>query len=129
VKFSELLGEPEPEPELPAKESEPISVFAPVPTSPPPGSTAEPPPPAPPPSTPPPLPRYPATNDPSSAPTVPVPAQAPPIPAPGLSGLAELNVRQPVAEAPTEQSPLADQLIGLTAVEDDLLPSGRRGRK
>jgi hypothetical protein len=113
VKFSELLGEPEPEPELPAEDSEPISVFAPVPTSPPPSTLAEPPPPPPPP-----------------VPTGPITSQVPPpMPAAGRSGLAELNVRQPIAEAPTEASPLADQLIGLTEVVDDLLPSGRRNRK
>jgi hypothetical protein len=112
VKFSELLGEPEPEPELPATDPEPISVFAPVSTTPPPSPSAAPPPPSPP------------------APTAPITSQVPPsMPAAGRSGLAELNVRQPIAEAPTEASPLADQLIGLTEVVDDLLPSGRRNRK
>ncbi len=107
MKFSDLLGEPEPDPEQPdpaqPSEVEPISVFAPVPTSRPPGV--------------PPLP--------SPAP----PLGAPAAPVAGLSGLAELNVHRPVPEAPAEPSALADQLIGLTEVDDDLLPSGRRNRK
>ena len=106
MKFSELLGEPEPDPEKPETEDDPISVFAPIPPpTPPVASSAEPPPPPPPPP-------------PASA--------ADPT---GFSGLAELNVRQPAPEAPTEPSPIGDQLIGLTQVDDDLLPSGRRHRK
>jgi hypothetical protein len=114
VKFSELLGEPEPEPQQPAKASEPISVFAPVPTTPPPASpNVEPPPPPPPPP-----------------PTAPITSQVPPpMPSAGRSGLAELNVRQPVTAPSPEPSPLADQLLGLTEVVDDLLPSARRHRK
>lgn len=108
MKFSELLGEPEPEPEQPAPDSEPISVFAPVPASPPARPTAE--------------------SPPSPPPNAPRTSQ-PPMTAAGRSGLAELNVPQPVSEAPTEPSRLADQLIGLTDVVDDLLPSGRRHRK
>jgi hypothetical protein len=125
VKFSDLLGEPEPEDErdLPASEAEPISVFAPVPVTPPsPPVAAEPSPP------PPPVPAVPRFNAP---PPVPEPSRftaAPPETAGGRSGLAELNVRQPVAEAQTEESSVVDQLTGLEAVEDDLLPS-RRGRK
>jgi hypothetical protein len=113
VKFSELLGEPEPDPEQadPAqpKDVEPISVFAPVPTSPPPG-----------------VPPLPGQAPPLAAPLAPPPGLAP---AAGRSGLAELNVRRPLPEAPAEPSALADQLIGLTEVDDDLLPSGRRNRK
>jgi hypothetical protein len=110
MKFSELLGEPEPEhdPELPASDSEPISVFAPVPVAPPTAPTpavSVPPPPPPPPG-----------------------SMAPPVTG-ARSGLAELNVRQAAPEAPTMESSVQDQLIGLTEVVDDLLPSGRARRK
>ena len=98
MKFSELLGEPEPESEHPETDAEPISVFAPVPVSPPP--------------------------EPAPAPD----QAAPPVPAGGRSGLAELNVRPPIPEAPTEDSSLLDQLTGLDVIVDDLLPS-RRGRR
>jgi hypothetical protein len=111
VKFSELLGEPEPDPEQP--ETDPIGVFAPVPA---------------------PTPPVPPTPPVASEPPPPPPAVPPVPPVPpagpaGFSGLAELNVRQPVPEAPTEPSPIGDQLVGLTEVDDDLLPSGRRHRK
>ena len=109
MKFSELLGEPEPEDEreLPAPDAEPISVFAPVPVPPPSQPIAAEPPPPPPPPAPP----------------------APPAPTTGArSELAELNVRQPVAETPTQESTVLDQLTGLSQVDDDLLPS-RRGRR
>jgi hypothetical protein len=124
VKFSDLLGEPEPEEEreLPASDAEPISVFAPVPVAPPSEPVVEQPPPPPPPvpeaprfNAPPPLPARPPSTEPTAA-------------AGGRSDLAELNVRQPTAEMPTEESSLVDQLTGLDAVVDDLLPS-RRGRK
>jgi hypothetical protein len=113
MKFSDLLGDPEPEPRAegatPATDAEPISVFAPEP----------------------------------AAPPAPVPVVAPnpaasPVsrwadnvvnPTTGRSGLAELNVRQPpagvVAATPADGS-VSDQLIGLTEIVDDLLPSGRR---
>ena len=46
---------------------------------------------------------------------------------PARGGLAELNVRQPVGAATVPvESPVSDQLIGLTEIVDDLLPSGRR---
>jgi hypothetical protein len=114
VKFSDLLGEPEPdeERELPAPDSEPISVFAPVPVPPPSEPIAAEPPP-------PPVPEAPRFNAP---PPGPAPTAGP------RSGLAELNVRQPVAETPTQESAVLDQLIGLDEVVDDLLPS-RRGRR
>ena len=120
MKFSDLLGEPEPEEEreLPASDAEPISVFAPVPVAPPSEPVAVEPPP-------PPLPDPPRFNAP---PPASAPPPAPASPSGGRSGLAELNVRQPVPEAPTVASSLVDQLTGLDAVEDDLLPS-RRGRK
>lgn len=103
MKFSDLLGEPEPEPEseLPGTDAEPIGVFAPA------SSPA-----------PPPLPRF------------QVPSEAPPAPPGSRNGLAELNVRPPIQEPPNpEASSVADQLTGLTEIVDDLLPSARRGRK
>jgi hypothetical protein len=125
MKFSDLLGEPEPEPEsdLPGPDAEPISVFAPVPT-----------PPAPP--------VVPAGVDPAPPGVTtasgrreltepPLPGPAIPEPPPGSrSGLAELNVRRPVPETPvTDDSSVLDQLVGLTEIVDDLLPSARRARK
>ena len=62
--------------------------------------------------------------------TAPITSQVPPPrPSTGRSGLAELNVRQPVTAPAPEPSPLSDQLLGLTEVVDDLLPSGRRHRR
>jgi hypothetical protein len=98
MKFSELLGEPEPDPELPESDSAPISVFAPVPVAP-------------------------------SAPAAPVASPTSAAPAAPRSGLAELNVRQVAPEPPTPESSVQDQLIGLTEVVDDLLPSTRTRRK
>ena len=97
-------------------------MFAPVPVAPPSEPVAvEPPPPPLPPRPDPPRFNVPAAGFCSSA-LLPRP------PSGGRSGLAELNVRQPVPEAPTVASSLVDQLTGLEAVADDLLPS-RRGRK
>jgi hypothetical protein len=109
MKFSDLLGDPEPEPQnespTPAVDAEPISVFAPEPVTPP----------------------TPAARPPASpvsrwADNV-ISAQT------GRSGLAELNVRQPAAgvvAATPDDGSVSDQLIGLTEIVDDLLPSGRR---
>jgi hypothetical protein len=94
MKFSELLGEPEPDPELPDSDSAPISVFAPVPVPP------------------------------AASPAPPVPA-APASPSSPRSGLAELNVHHVAPEPPTIESSVQDQLVGLTEVVDDLLPSTR----
>jgi hypothetical protein len=109
MKFSDLLGDPEPEsqPEVPppAADAEPISVFAPDPVAP----------------------RAPAPRPPAS----PVSRWADNVISSetGRSGLAELNVRQPasgVVAATPDDSTVTDQLIGLTEIVDDLLPSGRR---
>lgn len=114
MKFSELLGEPEPEePPASAPDPEPISVFTPVPVAPPES-------------------RVPEAAAIEETPTIPpptVPAPAPTAAPPGgsRSGLAELNVHQPVA-APVEDGSMVEQLTGLDEVVDDLLPS-RRGRK
>ena len=116
MKFSDLLGDPEPEPEsraevpAPEADSEPITVFAPEPVTPP--------------ETPP---------RPSASP-VSRWADNVVTPATGRSGLAELNVRQPVADAVPgvvagPDASVSDQLIGLAEVDDDLLPAARRGRK
>ena len=126
MKFSDLLGEPEPEEEPASTADEPIGVFAPVPmpeTQPP----AAPPLPTPPPV--PPVPATPLAADDPTEPATPV-AAAPTVPPPtgGRSGLAELNVHQPVPEPPPTESPLGDQLTGLDEVVDDLLPP-RRGRR
>lgn len=143
MKFSELLGEPEPERErdLP-EESEPISVFAPVPVATPPATTSvayptappepvAPPPtvapvPPPPETAPPAPPAPPALTEVPRAPTEvpPTPTEVPAIP---RSGLAEVNVRQEPPPAAAED-PETDALAHLEAVVDDLLPS-RRGRK
>jgi hypothetical protein len=137
MKFSELLGEPEPEPgqepertrererELPA-ESEPISVFAPVPVATPPATTSIAYPSAPPEPV---APRPAVAQEPPLEPRDPVVAPVTPdVAAARRSGLAELNVRQE-APAPAEVAPEADELGYLEAVVDDLLPSTRRGRR
>jgi hypothetical protein len=118
MKFSDLLGEPEPDPrsELPTQDAEPISVFAPDPESPPPVGT--------------PSGTGPVEPRPRPA-TTPVSRWADNVVAPtGRSGLAELNVRQPGSSPPTTwDASVVDQLVGLTEIVDDLLPSARRGRK
>ena len=115
MKFSDLLGDPEPESRAevptPAADAEPISVFAPELATPPE-----------------------TTPRPSTSP-VSRWADNVIIPETGRSGLAELNVRQPVAGAATgglvatDDGSMSDQLTGLTEIVDDLLPSGRRNRK
>ncbi len=138
MKFSELLGEPEPERDrdLP-EEAEPISVFAPVPVAVPPSTpsvaypTTPPEPVAPRPTVAPPPPPEPGAPAPSFAPAAPVaPPSAPPVaPAPPRTGLAEVNVPQEAA-APDPEISEVDALSRLEAVVDDLLPStSRRGRK
>lgn len=146
MKFSDLLGEPEPEREVPEEAatdvavpapepgSEPITIFAPVPVTP----RQDPPVPSVPP-----LPPHDVTTEAPITPRVPVPSQplppsppAPAVPATpsgflpgGRSGLGELNVRQPPGVAtPTADSSVSEQLTGLTEIVDDLLPS-KRGRK
>jgi hypothetical protein len=107
MKFSELLGEPEPEQDepQPAAElsdpaTEPISVFAPVPVE---------------------------TPAPPAA--VVYPGDPPEPVAQPRTGLAEVNVRRE-AEVPTEAVETTDRIAGLDEVVDDLLPSTfrRRGR-
>jgi hypothetical protein len=116
VKFSDLLGEPEPE-ERPADasaersgEPDAITVFAPVPEA-----SPDPPPPL--------VDRAPdpvldAPQDPPLAAVVPT----------GRSDLASLNVHQPAPAPEPPRSSVLDQLVGLDEVVDDLLPP-RRGRK
>lgn len=130
MKFSELLGEPEPERDhdLP-EEAEPISVFAPVPVAAPPATTSVAYPSAPPEPV---TPRPTVAPVPLLEPTTPAPPVPPALPhvasAP-RSGLAELNVRQEFAP-PVDDEPEIDGLAHLEAVVDDLLPSTRaRGRK
>ncbi|MGZ4736930.1 MAG: hypothetical protein ACXV8R_15085 [Acidimicrobiia bacterium] len=119
MKFSDLLGEPEPEPgdELPVDEAAPISVFAPAPVAPPPVPD-------------PPLPPVGSAADATTE--LPAPGHTPTpsgLLAGGRSGLAELNVRQPGTDAaPASDASVLDQLTGLDEIVDDLLPS-RRGRK
>ena len=118
MRFSELLGEPEPESEVPATDAEPIGVFAPVPAPSPPETTSmqsEP--------TPPPLP--------TATPAAPAPVTpVAPVTVGARSGLAELNVRPEIPVAAAVESTVADQLVGLETVVDDLLPSSRhRSRK
>jgi hypothetical protein len=136
MKFSEMLGEPDPARETP-EEPEPISVFAPVPTTPPPTSASW-------------------VDDPATAtwvndtptstwvdenavPPEPVTPENPSLPGPAMpapplaprSGLAEVNVLSP-STAPTQEVEPVDELTGLaglTVVDDDLLPSARRSRK
>ena len=131
MKFSELLGEPEPsesehdrERELPDA-AEPISVFAPVPV-------------AAPPSTPsvvypsaPPEPVAPRQSFTPVPPATPQPTAPPDVASAPRSGLAEVNVRQEAPHpAPIDEPPAIDGLANLEAVVDDLLPSaGRRGKK
>ena len=113
MKFSELLGEPERDHDLPADDAAPISVFAPVPVeSPAPPAAVE----------------YP--EDPPAPVTEPATELTDPISAP-RTGLAEVNIRQAAAEVPTEENATADRLAGLDTVVDDLLPSTyhRRGRR
>ena len=128
MKFSEMLGEPDPARETP-EEPEPISVFAPVPTTPPPTTAswgddaAAPPAPVTPTAVPPVSPSLPG-------PAVPAPPLefAPAEPVAPRSGLAEVNVLSP-STAPTEPVETFDEvagLAGLTEVDDDLLPSARR---
>ena len=118
MKFSELLGEPERDHELPADDAAPISVFAPVPVEP---------------TAPPAAIEYP--DDPPAPVDAPVSAPLPDPatePVPGLrTGLAEVNIRQAAAEVPTEENATAERLAGLDSVVDDLLPSTyqRRGRR
>jgi hypothetical protein len=129
MKFSEMLGEPEPEREQP-DEPDPISVFAPVPvSSPSPPTTVEYP-------TTPPEPVTPASHS-QPGPAMP----APPVPAPPApavpeaeprNGLAEVNVRQSVAAPADEADTAADPMVGLAGLDvvvDDLLPSARRARR
>jgi hypothetical protein len=123
MKFSEMLGEPDPEREVP-QDPEPISVFAPA-EAPPPPTAAEFPPLPPDPESPP----RPALPGPAMpAPPLSAPFAAPDAP---RSGFAEVNVVSP-ATAPTESlegiAP-ADELAELPIVDDDLLPSARRARK
>jgi hypothetical protein len=177
VKFSDLLGEPEPE-ETPADppaersgepaEPDPITVFAPIPevspNRPPPVVPFEPdvdatipavPPvpvepiaptadatiPAMPPVAPPVNPPLDPVLDaprldpfPDAPPRDPILDVPPPDPtlgavAPaGRSDLASLNIHQPAPTPEPARSSVADQLIGLDEVVDDLLPP-RRGRK
>lgn len=133
MKFSEMLGEPEPDRErdLP-EEPEPISVFAPVPVATPPATTSiayptAPPDPVAPPSTVAPVPPPPATAPPAPPPPPEVPPRPLEVPATPRSGLAEVNVRQEAPPAAAEDRE-TDALAHLEAVVDDLLPS-RRGRK
>jgi hypothetical protein len=113
MKFSDLLGDPEPESRAevpaPAADAEPISVFAPEPVTPP--VTAA---------------RPPASTVSRWADNV--------VPPTGMSGLAELNVRQPVAGTvpgaiADPDASVSDLLTGLTEIDDDLLPGVRRSRK
>jgi hypothetical protein len=138
MKFSELLGEPEPEHERDLErdlpdEAEPISVFAPVPVATPPSPpavvypSAPPEPVAPRPVAdvppPPPVPVLPIPPVPPMPPAAPEPPREPPT---GLrAGLAEINVRQESA-VPTDETPGADPLTYLETVDDDLLPSRSR---
>jgi hypothetical protein len=119
MKFSELLGEPEPERDLPDEDAEPISVFAQVPVTPPPDPGRPVDPAMPPPAVPP------AVVPPST-----VPPPAAPAPVGARSGLAELNVRHAPLPAPaTTESGVLESLDQLETVDDDLLPSGRHRRK
>lgn len=114
MKFSELLGEPERNHELPVDDAAPISVFAPVPVGPQPPS---------------PVVEYP--DEPPAPVTEPaIPSPAEPVVAP-RTGLAEVNILQDAVEVRTEQSETAERLAGLDTVVDDLLPSTyhRRGRR
>jgi Wiskott-Aldrich syndrome protein len=148
VKFSDLLGEPDPE-ETPAAapaerpgaptEPDPITVFAPVPEpdrappaavppvpSPSDADATIPVPPVPPPVNPP--------FDPVNPPLDPVLDAPPPDPTltaggpAGRSDLASLNVHQPAPAPEARPSSVTDQLAGLDEVVDDLLPP-RRGRR
>jgi hypothetical protein len=126
MKFSELLGEPEPERErdLP-EEAEPISVFAPVPVAAPPATTSV----AYPTAPPEPVAPRPTVAPIPTTPAPPAPRTPPEGPATPRSGLAEVNVRQE-APPPLVEEPEIDALVHLEAVVDDLLPStSRRGRK
>jgi hypothetical protein len=146
MKFSELLGEPDSGRELPAEESEPISVFAPVPVATPPPEAAvayptEPPEPVAYPTEPPEPVAYPteppdadavAGFEPPTAPETVVAPEPPFVPEPVVAprtGLAEVNVRQEPEPVAPEPEP-AGFVPGLADVDDDLLPSSyRRGRR
>jgi hypothetical protein len=115
MKFSDMLGDPDAPRETPA-EAEPISVFAPVPETPPPATDSW-------------------VDEPVAPPNPSLPAPplefAPAEPVAPRSGLAEVNVLSPSA-ASAEDGEAAGEipgLAGLTVVDDDLLPSSRRARK